>query len=1153
MSVCGPAAPGNGDGEGRVQSPLRSPQRRVVTARDLLSSADEMLPRDFRHRPTPGGGAAAPPHPPPPRKRGVADVDWRELAERELFEAERAERLARKRADGDRHHQPNYPHRLAAAKSVDDALGSTGASSRREFAYSEVRRAPEDVERYEARPRKAHPSGVSPLVRTDSAESGFNPGYARVSTRDAFNETAASLPFTAVAASTSCGSTATNPQTLRPRRLQAAARGFDSTLSSVDDSTAASDTQPRPQRILGSPARVQRPQAGGGRPCKFFTARPALPESVADDSAFDTTLTGPDAQLVRIHHDMVQVERKLARAARPVQKRMQYRSVTSGTKPTLTTNEEVLERAPLISEAELTEEVSLLQSWGQLRSEFDVVQRQTDTQSKKTAVRRSAAFLSVNWRFGLFIPMLAALAVLALVQFESYLLFTWLACSVLCVSWALALEKQWIPMWLTFLVAGGLCYGSVSTIMASEGGDAAEANAGAALVLPLVIAAMVILFFAFTTRESFAINELNTADNESSDPIFQAIIAGDLPWLQREATAAPWKLRRRDAMSATPLHAALLRSNSSRKHREMANWMIQHMPFLALDVYTDKVFQGVSCLHFAIIHRDKAAVHRFANTTPHSLTCRAVGSFFSAKDTYYGEWPLLSAVCSNQPDIVAYLLQIGAERLRWPEAQQLRIRDGKRNSILHVSVMHNLPHMYDYLCHLLERYGVDLRNESDEGVYNDDLLTPFTLAAHIGQREIFEHLVEKATDEVWQMGSCRCRRMWLDEIDSVNTKGRHVVGVLQMLVDLEKTDLLMIPAMKELLLVKWQAFAERLWLHQFALLMVFVLAYSVVVFYGPLVRYRVESTAACARDGGIWYPGMDDPPWWSVAWCELSTYPLQGSCELVVVLGTFYQAFVEIRRMAAVPTSVYFGKKGSLLLEQVSVWGFCLSVSSAIACRLLGLHMYEDLALAIGALALWCHVLHELLGFRGTGPFVVMIWKMLGSDLMRFLIIFACFLLGFTQALYLLVNKYGAYYFFKRLMGCFVALLGQADISSLIIDEDSSNFPFISTALLMIYVLMVSILLLNLLVAMMTTTYSKIYDESDKVWNLEWARLVVTMESQLTTEQKSAKRYKYWGESVTETGTRRFFLLPSMRQEDKEVFSKATPTWPPDAPHSIVN
>ena len=60
----------------------------------------------------------------------------------------------------------------------------------------------------------------------------------------------------------------------------------------------------------------------------------------------------------------------------------------------------------------------------------------------------------------------------------------------------------------------------------------------------------------------------------------------------------------------------------------------------------------------------------------------------------------------------------------------------------------------------------------------------------------------------------------------------------------------------------------------------------------------------------------------------------------------------------------------------------------------------------------------------------------------------------------------------------FLGLLGDFDLDTYV----DSRFAFISVSLLIIYIIVVTILLLNLLVAMMGDTYGKIIDDATKVW-----------------------------------------------------------------------
>lgn len=52
-------------------------------------------------------------------------------------------------------------------------------------------------------------------------------------------------------------------------------------------------------------------------------------------------------------------------------------------------------------------------------------------------------------------------------------------------------------------------------------------------------------------------------------------------------------------------------------------------------------------------------------------------------------------------------------------------------------------------------------------------------------------------------------------------------------------------------------------------------------------------------------------------------------------------------------------------------------------------------------------MLFFVMAFRFTGPFVVMIYQMLFNDILRFCIIYLVFLVGFSQAFFVLHNNDG--------------------------------------------------------------------------------------------------------------------------------------------------
>lgn len=60
------------------------------------------------------------------------------------------------------------------------------------------------------------------------------------------------------------------------------------------------------------------------------------------------------------------------------------------------------------------------------------------------------------------------------------------------------------------------------------------------------------------------------------------------------------------------------------------------------------------------------------------------------------------------------------------------------------------------------------------------------------------------------------------------------------------------------------------------------------------------------------------------------------------------------------------------------------------------------------------------------------------------------------------------------------------------------------------FIVVVSILLLNLLIAMMGDTYARISQEADKRWHLEWARIIFSVENEMSEAERLHPENKYW-------------------------------------------
>lgn len=91
---------------------------------------------------------------------------------------------------------------------------------------------------------------------------------------------------------------------------------------------------------------------------------------------------------------------------------------------------------------------------------------------------------------------------------------------------------------------------------------------------------------------------------------------------------------------------------------------------------------------------------------------------------------------------------------------------------------------------------------------------------------------------------------------------------------------------------------------------------------------------------------------------------------------------------------------------------------------------------------------------------------------------------------------------------CILGLLGDFDFDT----YTSGPHPFSSVLLLISYVIVISILLLNLLIAMMGDTYADVKKSAKKLWHLERARIAVDIEDYMGVNERRRAKNKYWVE-----------------------------------------
>eukprot|EP00756_Hemistasia_phaeocysticola_P007613 Hpha_TRINITY_DN14334_c0_g1::TRINITY_DN14334_c0_g1_i2::g.86661::m.86661/K04974/TRPV5; transient receptor potential cation channel subfamily V member 5 len=679
-------------------------------------------------------------------------------------------------------------------------------------------------------------------------------------------------------------------------------------------------------------------------------------------------------------------------------------------------------------------------------------------------------------------------------------------------------------------------------------------------------------------------DQLDSQQNTwQTEPIFRACVEGDLEEVKSILTEKPQKIQNRDDFGATILCVCLL--INTHKQQRIANYLLECHPYIAREPYTTPLFKGEIPLHFPIVKRDVPMTMRILQVHPEGLLARATGDFFKSPDggCYFGEYPLFFAVCTNQPDLVLLLLAEAKQRLGKTTAEMLDMRDTDGNSVLHLCVWHNLPDMYELIEKLcIQEPQPDFYKTGLQGCYNMEGYTPFTLAAKLGKKEVFRHLLERNTQETWQFGPHSYRAVFIDEIEPADITNTEKPTVLQLLVQEEHRELLNLDLIRAFLVVKWESYVKKIFMKRLIQISVYTVAFICFVVLSP------TDTGDCIDDrAAVWelHFGWLSYYWnspadlltvpdfssnltvdsardfvvprafalGSLGWCELGVRfssvnaVLQSIATFVVLTGAFHKGTKEAMEVAESGVQGYFGVKGSMLLENILSASYCtFMVLHCITSWLAGggdgvLSQVKTLSLAVAALALCSYHLLLMLAFKTTGPFIIMIVKMLISDMAKFMVIFIVFLSGFAQAFHIIFDQSGEGWmvFLNQLREGFEVLLGEADLKDCL-DPEKTSVPIAAYFLQVLYVVIVTILLVNLLIAMMSTTYGDIQEESDVIWNLERSRLCLSLENELDPAERSAPGNKYW----TVVDGRRCYMLPMLTDEGMErYFVNYKPNW----------
>eukprot|EP00808_Paulinella_micropora_P004622 g14134.t1 len=404
---------------------------------------------------------------------------------------------------------------------------------------------------------------------------------------------------------------------------------------------------------------------------------------------------------------------------------------------------------------------------------------------------------------------------------------------------------------------------------------------------------------------------------------------------------------------------------------------------------------------------------------------------------------------------------------------------------------------------------------------NKDKLSVLAMAAEEDDADMTNFVLEKQATTQWSYGPVTCKIFPLDELDTVDDedeeednpaadsggwrslccrKGEHKEArqsILEQAVQESRLEVLATPIFHGLLKQKWKRYAKKLFFKRcfISLTYILVLTFAQIFGFPDFEVYKRGGNAA-------------------TQWIRYFT-------DSVVVGGLFYKFTNEFEEAWNSGLTNYLSYLENCLFALV----FFLTYVS-VALSLLGLSA-KYFFMSVGVLVAWCYVFCLLLGFRITGPFVIMIYKMMKSDVVRFAVIYSVLLLGFSAAFIVLqdsgdlpVDEY-VLAFCQMISTLFMVMLG--DVGFQDFNEDiMPEYKWLSSLFLLLYVIVITIMLLNLLIAMMGNTYDEVNETSTKEWNLSFAQIVLSVEHEMDKKDlRTTNDYKYW----TVIGGKRYLQL----------------------------
>ncbi|VDM40796.1 unnamed protein product [Toxocara canis] len=376
-------------------------------------------------------------------------------------------------------------------------------------------------------------------------------------------------------------------------------------------------------------------------------------------------------------------------------------------------------------------------------------------------------------------------------------------------------------------------------------------------------------------------------------------------------------------------------------------------------------------------------------------------------------------------------------------------------------------------------------------VQNRRKLTPLTLAAYLAKKVMFEKIAKEERQVYWTYGGVMSAAYPLEHLDSIEpSTGRlNPNSALAIVVYGNSAEHLnLLPNLLEQLVHK----------KLFGQLATFFV-YFVTVFWCFLLRPTPFEQRMNSSD--LYCLARLHKVDLSVLSTRTHFYML---LYLVAVTGASLYLLQMVAHIRNVGRTMYFLSLSGFPAKAIFLVS-CVLLLTTFLTRLLCLDAIEDTLWVLIVLLTSVKFLFFCRGFKMVGPFVLMLYKIIMKDLLRFFIIYCIIAIGFSQAFYVIFLGYRRNdpnfnireeeTIMSNVAESFIRMfiMSLTEFTVLFDQLDDCDLAVVGKITFLIYMLLVTMLLINMLIAMMTNTYTEVSANSLE-WLRQWSAIILMME-----------------------------------------------------------